>query len=157
MRAPDSDIRWVDRLCGPQCDTVGSFSLLRTDGVFAYQLAVVVDDEEQQITDVVRGADLLDSTARQIWLQRLLGYSTPDYMHLPVAKNEAGEKLSKQTHAPAISSSGEAAVLERAFRFLGVCMSTDAGTVAEVWQAARAGYAAQSCSAKSGLLDGIPR
>ena len=74
-------------------------SCARADGQFAYQLAVVVDDAEQGVTDVVRGADLLDSTPRQIYLQRLLGHATPRYLHVPAAVNAAGEKLSKQTGA----------------------------------------------------------
>jgi glutamyl-Q tRNA(Asp) synthetase len=77
----------------------GDFIVRRADGAFAYQLAVVVDDAEQGVTDVVRGADLLDSTARQIHLQRLLGLPTPRYLHIPAAVNAAGEKLSKQTGA----------------------------------------------------------
>ena len=74
--------------------------LLRADGVYAYQLAVVVDDAAQGVTDVVRGSDLLDSTARQIHLQQLLALPTPRYLHHPVAVTPSGEKLSKQTHAP---------------------------------------------------------
>jgi glutamyl-Q tRNA(Asp) synthetase len=100
------NVDFIDRIQGVQqeqleCE-VGDFILLRADGLFAYQLAVVVDDAIDGITHVVRGADLLDSTARQIHLQRLLGYATPEYAHLPVAVNRAGEKLSKQTLAPAI-------------------------------------------------------
>jgi hypothetical protein len=98
---------------------VGDFVLLRADGLFAYQLAVVVDDAEAGVTEVVRGADLLDSTARQIVLQRLLGYPTPAYAHLPVASNAAGEKLSKQTLARAVESAEPAGVLVDALDFLG--------------------------------------
>src|SRR4029079_181263 len=78
---------------------VGDFVLRRADGIISYQLAVVVDDAAQGVTDVLRGADLLDSTARQIHLQRLLGVATPRYLHVPVAVNAVGEKLSKQTGA----------------------------------------------------------
>ena len=91
--------------------------LYRADGLFAYQLAVVVDDADQGVTDVVRGADLLDSTPRQILLQRRLGLSTPRYLHLPVALDAAGDKLSKQTAATPIEASR--APLERALSFLG--------------------------------------
>ncbi|MDD5242279.1 MAG: tRNA glutamyl-Q(34) synthetase GluQRS [Sulfuricella sp.] len=98
---------------------VGDFVVRRADGLFAYQLAVVVDDAEQSITHIVRGADLLDSTPRQIYLQRLLGLPTPAYLHLPVAVNARGEKLSKQTLAPAVTAANPAAVLFEALAFLG--------------------------------------
>lgn len=98
---------------------IGDFVLYRADRVFAYQLAVVVDDAEQGITDVVRGADLLDSTSRQIFLQRLLGLCTPRYAHLPVAVNEAGEKLSKQTLAAPVDSASPVPSLAAALAFLG--------------------------------------
>jgi glutamyl-Q tRNA(Asp) synthetase len=98
---------------------VGDFIVCRADGQFAYQLAVVVDDAEQGITDVVRGADLLDSTARQLYLQGLLGYPTPRYLHVPVAVNVAGEKLSKQTQALAIELTSAKDQLRRALAFLG--------------------------------------
>jgi len=97
---------------------VGDFVLYRADHVFAYHLACTVDDDAQGITHVVRGADLMDSTPRQIYLQKLLGLSTPDYLHLPVALNPAGEKLSKQTLAPAASSTSAADVLADVLRFL---------------------------------------
>ena len=98
---------------------MGDFVLRRADGVFAYQLAVVVDDAEQGITHVVRGEDLLNSTPRQIYLQRLLGYPTPAYMHLPVVVNTRGEKLSKQTHAAPVVISDTVSQLIMAIRFLG--------------------------------------
>jgi len=98
---------------------VGDFVLRRADGIIAYQLAIVVDDLDQGVTHVVRGADLLDSTARQIHLQRLLGARTPRYAHVPVALNASGEKLSKQTGARPLDLSDPKAELARARRFLG--------------------------------------
>ena len=112
-------IDFIDRVQGPQRQNlendVGDFVLLRADGQFAYQLAVVVDDAEQGVTDVVRGGDLLGSTARQIFLQRRLGLATPRYLHVPAALDAAGEKLSKQTGAGPVSD----ADLRRALAFLG--------------------------------------
>lgn len=96
------------------------FTVLRADGIFAYQLAVVVDDAFQGVTDVVRGADLLDSTPRQIHLQNLLGLPTPRYRHVPVVTNEAGEKLSKQTLAPPLDWSRVEEQRNAALRFLGL-------------------------------------
>lgn len=98
---------------------IGDFVVLRADGLFAYQLAVVVDDAFQEITHVVRGADLLASTPRQIYLQRLLNISTPNYMHLPVAINAQGEKLSKQTLAPPVGNGKPEITLLQALAFLG--------------------------------------
>ncbi len=97
---------------------IGDFVVKRADDLFAYQLAVVVDDAFQGITHIVRGADLLLSTARQIHLQRLLGYTTPAYMHLPIAVNAQGEKLSKQTLAPAITTDDVVATLIAVLEFL---------------------------------------
>jgi len=104
VRTHADAIRFADRVQGELEQSVerevGDFVLRRADGIIAYQLAVVVDDAAQGVTDVVRGSDLLDSTARQIHLQRLLNVATPSYLHVPVATNAAGEKLSKQTRAP---------------------------------------------------------
>jgi glutamyl-Q tRNA(Asp) synthetase len=100
----------------------GDFVLKRADGFWAYQLAVVVDDANQLVTHIVRGADLLDSTARQIYLQRLLGYPTPAYLHVPVLLNESGEKLSKQTGAPMLDMTNPVTELAAAAAFLGIQM-----------------------------------
>jgi glutamyl-Q tRNA(Asp) synthetase len=97
---------------------IGDFVLFRADQVFAYHLACAIDDAAQGITHVVRGADLMNSTPRQIHLQRLLGLSTPHYLHLPVALNASGEKLSKQTLASAVDSDRAPAVLADVLRFL---------------------------------------
>jgi glutamyl-Q tRNA(Asp) synthetase len=116
-------IRFMDRLQGVVSQRLGSqlgdFIVRRRDGLFAYQLAVVVDDAEQGITQVVRGADLIDSTPRQIHLQRLLGVATPQYLHVPVATNAHGQKLSKQTLAPALGNTDACRLLLRALQFLG--------------------------------------
>ena len=106
MRVDDAVVGFVDRLQGPQrqdlAREVGDFVVRRSDGLAAYQLAVVVDDAEQRVTHVVRGADLLASTPRQIHVQRALGLATPAYLHVPIAINASGEKLSKQTRARAL-------------------------------------------------------
>lgn len=123
-----------------QCleNEVGDFVLLRADGQFAYQLAVVVDDAWQGVSHVVRGADLLDSTPRQIWLQQCLGVATPHYAHLPVATNAAGEKLSKQTLARPLIP-GDGAALWAALDFLGQDPppALRAASLAELWAWAR--------------------
>ena len=122
LRANGSSIEFDDALQGRIAQhlesEIGDFVVKRADGLFAYQLAVVVDDAFQGITHVVRGADLLASTPRQIHLQRLLGLPTPRYMHLPIAVNEAGEKLSKQTLAAPVDSSRAAATLLSVLDFL---------------------------------------
>lgn len=115
---------------------IGDFVLRRADGIFAYQLAVVVDDAEQGVTHVVRGEDLLDSTPRQVHLQQLLGYPTPTYMHLPVVVNALGEKLSKQTHAAPIITADPVSQLIMAVRFLGQIPPTELteSGVASFWK-----------------------
>jgi len=140
LRVPDEIIRFDDltqgRIEQSLAREVGDFVLLRADGIHAYQLAVVVDDAEQGITDVVRGADLLDSTARQIFIQRALGLPTPRYVHLPVAVNPEGEKLSKQTLAAPVDAAHAAPALVAALDFLGQSPPSDLARagVRTVWQ-----------------------
>ncbi|MBP8169647.1 MAG: tRNA glutamyl-Q(34) synthetase GluQRS [Azonexus sp.] len=143
LRVNDEEIAFTDRVQGRVAQRlardVGDFVLRRADGLFAYQLAVTVDDDFQGISDIVRGADLLASTPRQIWLQRCLGFAAPRYAHLPVATNTAGEKLSKQTLAPALEVAKAAYSLVRALQFLGqpVPEALARASVKEVWAWAR--------------------
>ena len=141
VKAGLEQIRFHDRVQGTQeqvlATQIGDFVLYRADGQFAYQLAVVVDDAAQTISDVVRGADLLDSTARQIHLQRLLGCREPRYLHVPVAMNAAGEKLSKQTGAPPIDPSRRQEVLVDALCFLGQPATDDLAEAVRNWNPAR--------------------
>jgi glutamyl-Q tRNA(Asp) synthetase len=134
-------ISFRDRVQGEQhqdlAGEVGDFVLYRADGQFAYQLAVVVDDAEQSVTDVVRGADLLDSTARQIHLQRLLGRGQPRYLHVPMAVNGAGEKLSKQSAAPPVDGSRKEQVVRQALLFLGQTPADDLVDAVRNWDPAR--------------------
>ncbi len=119
-----SSIHWQDRRLGPQHQDVaievGDFVLKRADGPWAYQLAVVVDDAHQGISDVVRGEDLADNTARQVWLQQALGLPTPRYMHVPLVLGPDGEKLSKQNGAPALNVNEPVAALRSAAEVLGL-------------------------------------
>jgi glutamyl-Q tRNA(Asp) synthetase len=121
---------WTDRRLGPQAQNVsaevGDFVLKRADGLFAYQLAVVVDDAAQGITHIVRGEDLSDNTARQILLQQALGYPTPQYLHTPLVLAADGQKLSKQNGAQALDTSTPKAslsALNQAARLLGLLRS----------------------------------
>ena len=138
VRTGGEEIAFTDRVQGPQRQVlereIGDFVLLRADGQFAYQLAVVVDDAEQGVTDVVRGADLLDSTPRQIFLQRLLGYPMPRYLHVPAAVNQAGEKLSKQTGARPVDIKRKAEELARALTFLGQSETDDLAQAVANWK-----------------------
>ncbi|MBS0346822.1 MAG: tRNA glutamyl-Q(34) synthetase GluQRS [Proteobacteria bacterium] len=153
LRVEPGTLSFDDRVQGTIAEDVaadvGDFVLLRADGLFAYQLAVVVDDAEAGVTEVVRGADLLDSTCRQILLQRLLGYPVPVYAHLPVACNAAGEKLSKQTLARAVDEAEPARLLADVLDFLGQQPPPDlaASGLAAVWAWAR----------KNWSMDRVPR
>lgn len=123
VKTDSTHIGFEDALQGPFQQVVsrdvGDFVIKRAQGLYAYQLAVVIDDEAAGITEVVRGTDLLDSTPRQIYLQRLLGLRTPNYVHLPVASNSAGDKLSKQTGAKPIDITNPVETLVKVFDFLG--------------------------------------
>ena len=140
VRTTDEPIEFDDFLQGPQCQCLesesGDFVIRRRDGLIAYHLAVVVDDYDQGITEVVRGVDLLDSTERHIWLQRLLGFSTPSYVHIPVAVNAEGQKLSKLTGASPIDTTQPSGTLFRALAALGQDPPPDleGETPAAIWQ-----------------------
>ena len=146
LRVPDGDApaysfvdRWHGALQQHLADEVGDFIVLRGDGYWAYQLAVVVDDGEQGVTQVVRGADLLDSTPRQLYLQDALGLPHPGYLHVPVVNNALGEKLSKQTGALAFDTGTPAldllaSALLPAARFLG--LDVQANSLDDFWRRA---------------------
>lgn len=159
VRVPDAPydvIDFEDRMAGHVAQRLasesGDFVLKRADGFWAYQLAVVVDDALQGVTDVVRGADLIDSTPRQIFLQRLLGVPTPRYLHVPVVRNDQGEKLSKQTGAAAIEvrdDAGALAVLNETARLLRLPMEAQPSLDA-FWRAALPAWARQAGVARAG-------
>jgi glutamyl-Q tRNA(Asp) synthetase len=141
IRTGPAPVSFDDRVQGRQTQfletDVGDFVVYRADGQFAYQLAVVVDDADQGVTDVVRGADLLDSTARQMHLQRLLGFATPRYLHVPAAVNAAGEKLSKQTGAAALDAAHPEQAIRAALRFLGQAPADDVEEALANWDPRR--------------------
>lgn len=136
LRTPDLDITFDDALQGPQRqnlrESAGDFVIRRADGPYSYQLACVVDDAFQRITEVVRGCDLLDSTPRQIHLQHLLDLSTPRYLHLPLALDAQGHKLSKSTQAWPIDPDHPLPALRRALEFLGQPLPATAQSPAEL-------------------------
>lgn len=118
----DVEISFNDLLQGPQCQKlerdVGDFIVKRRDGLYAYQLAVVIDDAFQEISHVIRGMDLLDSTPRQIYLQRQLNLPQPRYGHIPLIVNREGQKLSKQHHAPQLDFTRPSFLLYQGLQFL---------------------------------------
>ena len=133
IRTNDKLIRFKDLLQGTYKQRLesksGDFIIVRKDGLIAYNLAVVIDDFQQGITEVVRGIDLLTSTPRHIWLQQVLGFSTPSYMHIPIAVNNEGQKLSKLTGATGIDSSKPNLILFKTLQAL--CQSPPADLALE--------------------------
>jgi glutamyl-Q tRNA(Asp) synthetase len=135
----DAETAFVDQLQGRQSQRLesqfGDFIVLRKDGLIAYQLAVVVDDHLQGVTDIVRGIDLMDSTPRQIWLQQLLDYPTPNYLHIPVAINVYGQKLSKSHGADGVSLTEVSNTLYGALDTLGQKPPPElsVASVADIW------------------------
>lgn len=139
LRTHDQPVSFHDLVAGAQCQhiesEVGDFVVRRADGYAAYQLAVVVDDGDQDITHVVRGADLLSSTIRQIYLQQLLDLPVPQYAHVPLVLDEQGRKLSKQDQAHPVSANDPLLSLRFAYRFLYKTMAEpDLGSVDEFWR-----------------------
>jgi glutamyl-Q tRNA(Asp) synthetase len=143
LHVPAGVVYCEDRLQGTQqqevARSVGDFILRRADGYFAYQLAVVIDDAAQGITDVVRGADLLDSTPRQVVLQQALRLPTPRHLHLPVLVDGQGQKLSKQTLAQAINADNALSTLKLAWQLLGQT-ALPARTLPDFWREALASW-----------------
>lgn len=135
----DINIEFDDIVMGKQHQNIkqqcGDFIVKRRDGLFAYQLAIVVDDAAQDITEVVRGADLLSSTHRQIYLQQLLNYSTPRYCHIPLAVDEAGKKISKSEQATKVDIRNKEKLLANALSFLGQRPPKDLGKsqLIDIW------------------------
>ena len=146
VRTDNEPVCFDDRLQGRHCQALesesGDFVVLRRDGLIAYHLAVVVDDADQRISEVVRGVDLLDSTPRHIHLQRLLGLPTPRYLHIPVAVHPDGQKLSKLTGALALPCDDPRPLLIRAFKALELGVPTElaACTLSDLWQWAIANW-----------------
>ena len=161
VRTDDSLLGFIDGLQGAQQERLesesGDFVIWRRDGLVAYHLAVVVDDHEQAVTEIVRGIDLMDSTCRQIWLQRLLGYSTPDYLHIPVAAHADGQKLSKLTGAKAVPLGRPEAFLLQVLAALGQKppIGPDTGSLHEIWSWAIENWHIEALAGKTRItLDG---
>jgi len=157
MRTDDNEIVFVDKVQAPLSQRllkdVGDFIIKRADNLFAYQLAVVVDDEAQSITEIVRGSDMLDSTPRQLFLQQHLSYSTPDYIHIPLAVNNKGQKLSKQNMAPAINLADPRPTLINALEFLNQQPPADLRdtSIDDIWQWVIDNWSVKNIPAKTQL------
>ena len=136
IRVPDRVIGFSDGIVGGYAQNlagdIGDFVLLRADGYWAYQLAVVADDAEQDVTHIVRGQDLLVSTPRQIYLQQCLDVPTPQYAHLPLLTNAQGQKWSKQTLAPALDLNRREQLLRQVFRYLNLPEAPETDRPAEL-------------------------
>ncbi|WP_137936222.1 tRNA glutamyl-Q(34) synthetase GluQRS [Chitinivorax sp. B] len=150
IRVPDHPINFRDRVVGSINQhlkrDIGDFILKRADGLFSYQIAVVVDDADANITDIVRGADLLLSTPRQLFLQQTLGLPSPRYAHLPLALNRQGDKLSKQNLAKCLANQAINTALGDALTFLGQPLPTDMmnAPVVTIWAWAKAHWQIQN-------------
>ena len=149
---PPGPVGFTDRACGWFAQnveqTLGDFVVQRADGLWAYQLAVIVDDAFQAITDVVRGGDLLDNTPRQMLLQQALGLPTPRYLHLPVVRDAAGRKLSKQTRARRLSGENAVGELEQAWSHLGF-EPTGAGSIEDFQELAISAWRRRWCQSEA--------
>jgi glutamyl-Q tRNA(Asp) synthetase len=153
LKTDDTTIEFNDALFGPQRQKlhrdIGDFVIRRADGYFAYQLAVVVDDQLADVTHVVRGADLLASTERQIYLQRLLGYAQPHYLHVPLVTDAQGRKLSKSDSAHPVDEANPVASLLDAWHFLNqkAPPQDDGLSLPDFWQWATDHWTPQSMAA----------
>jgi len=145
FRVPPGVVHFDDRWLGPQQQdveaSVGDFIIKRADGLWAYQFVVVVDDGDQGVTDIVRGADLLSSTARQLILTRRLGLTYPRVMHVPLVLDAYGHKLSKQNHALALDCSEPLKALAKAWKYLGFEALPPISSLTHFWQHAIAAWA----------------
>ena len=159
LRTANRHIEFSDAIMGVSGHnphtSLGDFIIRRRDGLFAYQLAVVVDDAWQGITHIVRGYDLLESTPRQIYLQQCLGYPSTQYAHLPLAVNPQGDKLSKQTHAPAVDTGHTVNTLLKAMKFLNQQPpeELEQASLNEFWQWAKNNWSLSRIPSQATILD----